>query len=288
MNHWKATTEKRDKNSMTNTIETKLHMESKNGTLVIIYLEYKETKQVVAKTSLINTTTGEPRMVYTKYVRLTRLEDKYKELLAKGQEDWVAETLQELLDNGIVPQIINNCEYYLSTQRLLVCVDGNDYVLRSARSVFKPNMVEVIIGEVPTIKEFSDSDVKELITATIDYNKHNTKEDIFETLKDVVLDGILTGYDITEETTLKLLSVLRNMIHDSYKIRDLWYNIRDGYNELESLDINWNDNENSKVVKETEESIRGINLLMDYLINGSSSKVDKVILVHEDGTEEDI
>lgn len=263
MNHWKEIAEKRDKNNMTNTIETKLHMESKNGTLVTIYLEYKETKQVVAKTSLINTTTGEPRMVYTKYVRLTRLEDKYKELLAKGQEDWVAETLQELLDNGIVPQIINNCEYYLSTQRLLVCVGGNDYVLRSAGSVFKPNMVEVIIGEVPTIKEFSDSDVKELITATIDYSKHNTKEDIFETLKDVVLDGILTGYDITEETTLKLLSVLRNMIHDSYKIRDLWYNIRDGYNELESLDINWNDNENSKVVKETEESIRGINLLMD-------------------------
>lgn len=61
---------------MANEIKTTLTMRAKNGTLVYIDLEYKETNQVVAKTCLTNVETDEPRVRETKWVLLSKLERK--------------------------------------------------------------------------------------------------------------------------------------------------------------------------------------------------------------------
>lgn len=271
---------------MANEIKTTLTMRAKNGTLAYIDLEYKETNQVVAKTCFTNVETDEPRVRETKWVLLSKLERKYKELI-ETQEDWVSEALQELVDNGIVSQIINNCEYYLHTQQVVVCLEGKDYMLYINKSHYYPDEIRVYIGKIPTIKDFNHRD--SLITVNIKWDESTSKEDTFNMLRNKVLDKIINDCDINKEKAITLIGLLRAVYHNKYYINELFNGIREVYKSSNiSLDINLNDNPNSKVVKETEKSIMGINLLMNYLLNGSSSKVDKVILVHEDDTEEDI
>lgn len=255
---------------MTNEVKTTLTMRAKNGTLVYIDLEYKETNQVVAKTCLTNVETSEPRVRETKWVLLNNLERKYKELI-ETQEDWVAETLQELVDNGIVHQIINNCEYYLHTQQVVLCLEGKDYMMYINKNHYYPDEIRVYIGEIPTIKDFNHRDG--LITVNINWNENISKEDTFNKVRNKVLDKIINDYDISKEKAITLIGILRTVYHNKYYINDLFWGIREVYRNANThLDINWNDNKNSKVVKETEKSIRGINLLMEYLSNDSSLK----------------
>lgn len=275
---------------MVTELHNNVYVETKNGVQAHIDLCYDENKHVMASTGLLYSHGGNMKVREIKQVYLTDLEAKYKSIVNSYKEEWVVKALQDLLDNKVVQTIIDNIEYYLLTQQLVVNYSPQeDYLLKVSKSnnVINENYVQVSVGKIPSSDSF-DSELSisnSYLSINFYYDNSKSKKDFFKMFKEDVVDSLIMTPTFKEEHAIDLLKVLHKFVSNSGVtfdyIGELYKLVEEAYDNPRYLHVNWDKDE------ETDKGIKVYNALFNRLVSGEASGVH-LKLVNEDGSEENI